>query len=59
MDLQSPRYLLILSLQQNPQYKIMFENFFGAQLWKCFESGSSKELLDTIKYGVLGSLTGH
>lgn len=27
----------------------MFENSFGAQLWKCSESGSSKELLDIVK----------
>lgn len=58
MDQPSSRYLLILSLHQNPQYQIMFENFFGAQLWKCFESGISKELLDTVKYGVLDSHTG-
>ena len=31
----------------------MFENIFGAQLWVIFESMSNKELLDTVKYGVL------
>lgn len=31
----------------------MFGNIFGGQLWVFFESVSNKELLDTVKYGVL------
>lgn len=57
LKLNSPiSFLMLLSFifHQNIQHQIMFENIFGAQLMGIFfDSVSNKELLGTVKYGVL------